>query len=135
MQEFINLEEELILKLATGLGGGILRTGSTCGALMSGVLALGTKYGRKSIEDKESVNRTIELGSELHRWFEREFGSTRCFDITKSDLRNPEVLESFVSSPEHEECVKLAGKTASFVLEIFQREGAEPSFSKKGGGK
>lgn len=127
------MEEELILKLATGLGGGILRTGSICGALISGVIALGTKYGRRSLEDEESVNRTMELGSELHRWFEREFGSTRCFDITKLDLRNPEVLKSFRSSPKHEECVKLAGKTASFVLELFQREGVQPSFSKKGG--
>ncbi len=69
------------LRLNTGLGGGIARTGRTCGAITGGVLALGHLYGRTDPSDEDSYARVAAMARDVLDDFAREFDSTECEEL------------------------------------------------------
>ena len=95
---------------------------SLCGALLTGVLILGIKYGR----EKEHLDRFEDLlesyppVQQLFGWFENEFGSTNCFEITNVDLSQATERAEWVSSGRAEFCNKIVGRTASKVVELME---------------
>jgi len=61
MAEYMGINSDLIPKIATGFGGGIAGTGSVCGALIGGVMAIGIKYGRSRVDQIEADQKTKNL--------------------------------------------------------------------------
>ena len=133
--------DENILRASWGFLGGTLLQGMTCGALTGGVLAIGLKFGdiedsyRRVIrwtlqalidgdikrEDLNKFNRAINISWSLTRWFEWEFGSTRCRDLTRTDFNAPEGVDTYISQNKLEHCRDIADKTAKKVREIILR--------------
>lgn len=66
---------------ATGFGGGIARTGATCGALTGAILALGSKAGRVEPSDDEKKTLCYSLGRQIINGFDRQMGTTLCREI------------------------------------------------------
>lgn len=66
---------------ATGLGGGVARSGSTCGAILGAIIALGVFVSRIDPKDQEGKLRCYDLGQELMKIFSKEMGSTFCKEI------------------------------------------------------
>jgi C_GCAxxG_C_C family probable redox protein len=89
--------EEPPLRIATGFGGGLGRTGSVCGAVTGAIMAFGWLRGRNSAQDKETYARC----SALVRRFLADFGEAHdtliCSELTGYDLRDPAVLEAFAA--------------------------------------
>ena len=50
--EQFGLEKELALKIACGFGGGIGRTGRTCGAVTGAVIVIGLKHGQAYVNER-----------------------------------------------------------------------------------
>jgi C_GCAxxG_C_C family probable redox protein len=50
---------EGIPKIATGFASGIGRKGSICGALAGAIMAIGLRYGRNAVEDREAYELCI----------------------------------------------------------------------------
>ncbi|MDH5733721.1 MAG: C-GCAxxG-C-C family protein [Candidatus Bathyarchaeota archaeon] len=73
--------------VATGFGGGIDRSGGTCGALSGAVMAVGLMVGHRRADDLERKYMVYDLVSGMIGEFEREFGSSSCRDLTGADLR------------------------------------------------
>ena len=73
--------------VATGFGGGIGRSGGTCGALSGAVMAVGLMVGHRRADDLERKYMVYDLVSEMIGEFERKFGSSSCRDLTRIDLR------------------------------------------------
>ena len=48
----VGLEEDVALKLATGLGAGMGRKQEVCGAVTGGILVLGLRHGRGRADDR-----------------------------------------------------------------------------------
>jgi C_GCAxxG_C_C family probable redox protein len=131
--------DESILRASWGFLGGTLMQGMTCGALTAGVSALGLKFGeiedsylrvmRWTLqllidgdikrEDLNKFNRSINISWELAKWFEWEFGSTRCRDLTRTDFNTPEGVDTYISENKLEHCKTIAEKTANKVREII----------------
>ena len=65
----------------TGLGGGVARSGETCGALTGAIVALGLKVGRTEPEDEEKKGLCYRFGQEIVRRFRDEIGTTQCREI------------------------------------------------------
>jgi C_GCAxxG_C_C family probable redox protein len=80
---------ELIPKIATGLGGGIGRCGSICGALTGAVLAVGIKYGANEINAEKKALAYAKT-QQLYRKFEKEHDQVLCRSLIKYDLSNAE---------------------------------------------
>ena len=91
LYEHINPEgkNDIIPKVATGLGGGIGRCGSICGALTGAVLAVGLKYGANEIS-QDAKTLSYEKAQKLYRRFEAEHGNVNCRCLIKHDLSTPE---------------------------------------------
>jgi C_GCAxxG_C_C family probable redox protein len=141
LQESLGLGGQESFKAATALAGGIARTGTACGALVGGIMGIGLAFGRDVLEDSatsQGYTRAMELGGELCRRFEKEFGSTQCHEIQRSlfgrsfDLRDPEEREAFRQAGGYEKCPYVAGKAAEIAAAVILEGGFEPQGAPRG---
>jgi C_GCAxxG_C_C family probable redox protein len=132
LQEALGLEDELALKAASSLCGGVALSGNTCGALSAGVMVMGMKQGRGDLkEGLASVMKAMVPANKLVKWFEAEYGTTVCHEISGMEV-NEEMLTLLAEQPEAalkaldpamvEKCSKICGKTAEKVLSILEEE-------------
>jgi C_GCAxxG_C_C family probable redox protein len=127
IQDVFNLKADIVFKAASGLGGGIGRMHSVCGALLAGGLALGMKYGRErsELENTDKLFSSMEQVGNLYVTFEKEFGSVMCREIREKllgeyiDTKIPEEYERAISLGLYEKCSALVGKTARMVAELM----------------
>ncbi len=99
--------------------GGLALTGSTCGALAAGVMAISAVAGgiersyartlrmivmmmngnKRALSDEvNAVNRAVRLAGGLASWFEEKYGSTRCSELTGADFSSPRSVEEFCAA-------------------------------------
>lgn len=89
----LGVEKNAALKLASPLGGGLSRTGGTCGAALGALLVLGLRHGHVEPEDEEQLAFVREEAQEFLRRFGLGRGGTTCPEVLKADLRQPDELE------------------------------------------
>lgn len=106
-----DLSEEMV-KLVTPLGGGIGRSGCTCGALSGGVIILGALKGRTSSD--QSRDEAYDFAGEFHNRFKKEFGSTCCRVLNKHEYHDPERGRT---------CLKIIGNSAAILMRLLQERG------------
>jgi C_GCAxxG_C_C family probable redox protein len=106
--------------LATGFGGGIGRKGSLCGAFTGSIMAIGMKLGRTDPKDRETVSKIYEKCQQFWYQFEKEFGSTLCYNIIGVHLDNEEERQKWLASGGMEKCAKIVEKTAQMLCEFIK---------------
>lgn len=84
------LGREAALRVACAFGGGIARTGGTCGAVSGALMAIGLAHGRTRLEDDAARERTYDLARALLDGFRGEHGSDVCRELLGVDLGTPE---------------------------------------------
>jgi hypothetical protein len=86
-QDMIGRREDHVLKAFTGLEGGIVASGSTCGVVTGGALGLALMHDHvlqeKGIAAEAGV---LSLIGEYIRWFEESFGSSLCRERSGVDF-------------------------------------------------
>jgi C_GCAxxG_C_C family probable redox protein len=92
LSEHLGLDRALALKIASPFGGGIGRTGETCGAVSGALMALGLKFGF-SEPDPQAKDRVYALAREFMRCFQEQFGALKCIVLIDADLSTPEGLQ------------------------------------------
>jgi len=102
-------QEPAPLRIATGFGGGIGRTGDVCGAVTGAVLALGWLRGRTRPDEKEIYARVSASIRGLLADFRTEYGTLTCSALTGYDLSDPAVLPRFADDQERRK------KCAAFI--------------------
>jgi C_GCAxxG_C_C family probable redox protein len=119
-QELLDMEDALLLKAAGPLCAG-LGSGKSCGALAGGVLVLGMVYGRARLEEgPQGLRKGFALAQALVKRFEKEFGSTTCYEISGVDWTDREAVKRSMSTNQAgEKCFQLVGKTAAMVAELL----------------
>jgi C_GCAxxG_C_C family probable redox protein len=132
LQEVLGMEDELTLKATSSVCGGMALSGNTCGALSAGVMVIGMKYGRGDIKEGfTKVMKGMLPAAKLVKWFEKEFGTVMCRDISgfemdedmpKTAMENPEAMMEASDPEQVEKCSQLCGKTAEKVIEIISEE-------------
>jgi len=80
--EKYGLNQKTALSLATGFGGGMARTGNTCGAVTGAIAIIGLHAGSDKAGDKEAKENTYRIVQKFVAEFEQEFGSTNCTELT-----------------------------------------------------
>jgi C_GCAxxG_C_C family probable redox protein len=88
----LGLEPEVALKIAMGFGGGMGRTGQTCGAVTGAYMALGLKQNLTPKNADQIKEKTYALMAEFNRKFRKLHGSTICKELLGCDLGTPEGL-------------------------------------------
>ncbi len=87
--EEFGLDRATALRLARGFGGGMGRTGKTCGAVSGAYMVLGLREPKEAREGVEAVYAQIK---EFNRKFIELHGSTECTALLGCDLSTPEGL-------------------------------------------
>jgi C_GCAxxG_C_C family probable redox protein len=106
----LGIQSDLIPRIATGLCGGVSRTGDICGAVSGGVLAIGLATGRRKPSDPREENH-----AQVRRFVaacREKFGSTNCEKLLGCRLDTPEGQQFYKDNKLRERCA------------FFTREGA-----------
>ncbi len=109
------IQSELIPKIATGLCGGIARTGGICGAVSGGVLGISLCYGRSQLgqSPEENARRIRAFLTEC----ERHFGSTNCQQLLGCRLDTAEGQQFFKEHKLREKCAGFTREAARLASE------------------
>jgi C_GCAxxG_C_C family probable redox protein len=119
-EEYLGYRDSILPKLATGFGGGIGRKGSLCGAFTGSIMAIGMKMGRTDPKDKQAVSKVYTKCQEFWNQFEKEFGSTVCYDLIECHLDNEEERQKWLASGGMEKCSKIVERTAQILCDFVK---------------
>ncbi len=122
LKDYLGIEDKdaIIPRIATGLAGGVGRSGTShCGALFGTVMALGIKFGREDPKNREAVLKTYEKVQQVWDRFEKEFGSRDCAVITGFDLGDPEGIKKWAAAGGREKCTALIEKAMNMAYEYL----------------
>jgi C_GCAxxG_C_C family probable redox protein len=89
----LGLDREIGLKVAAAFGGGIARTGETCGAVTGALMVIGLAYGRIKAEDKESAEKTHDTALAFLEHFRARNYTILCRELLGCDVGTPEGKE------------------------------------------
>jgi C_GCAxxG_C_C family probable redox protein len=118
----LGIENEIIPRIATPLGGGIGGRGAVCGAVVGSVMAIGLKHGRE--EAWQPRDKPYALAEEFCRRFEQEMGHLCCHELTGMDLTTPEGREAFYTSDVPlRVCLRAGGTAFDIVMDLLERSG------------
>lgn len=116
--EDYNLDEETVLKLSCGFGGGIGRMRSVCGAFSGAVMLAGMNYAPS---DKACVYKVVQKLSDR---FKEENGSLICAELLgldkaeNSNIPEQRTTEYYKKRP----CIKMVESAAAMVEEILLKD-------------
>jgi len=120
----LEIDSELIPKIATGFGAGIGRTSHVCGAAAGAVMGLGLRFGRSEIEELPEGRRPYWYATEFIDRFREEHGSTTCAGLTGLDLSEPGAIDTYNERSLWETlCRDLIGEATALAYDILDSEG------------
>lgn len=86
-QDMIGRQEDQILKAVTGFEGGVVASGSTCGVVTSGALALALMHQDDIYKGGGSAEKAVlERVSDYIEWFRNTYGTVLCRERTGMDF-------------------------------------------------
>ena len=134
MQE-IN-HDDLIMAL-TGLAGGILNNGSTCGVVIGGAIS-SAMIRDKELAGQWTLEDEIQLLGEIKEnisWFENEFGTSLCRERAELNYQRITVL-GLLNPQKAKGCVARADKSMAYFVEKYNsdKKRPHPSLPPKGEG-
>lgn len=129
LMETLGIGNEEVVKAGDGLAGGTaLSTQGTCGALVGGILAIGSLVGRsyKDFSSGSKRRRIFQYTKKLYDRFIEEYGSILCKDIHMKlfgrtfNLLDPNDYRIFEEMGGHvDKCTKVSANAAKWTAEII----------------
>ena len=114
LADFLEIECKYFPKVAGGFGGGIGKHGEICGALSGAIMALGIVFGREEARDREGKDNMYNKTDRFIQKVKKEFGYTRCRDLTGCDMLTPEGQKRMKEQNIHD---KICSKLVAFGVE------------------
>lgn len=105
MAEHWKLENDLLAKVSFAFGGG-MGCGSVCGAVTSGIMAIGLKWGTSEASGKsmETGVLNFKLAGAFCRQFKKQNGSIVCKELIGLDLSDPVQMKKAFDENAYERC-------------------------------
>jgi C_GCAxxG_C_C family probable redox protein len=123
--EGLGIQSELIPKIATGLCGGISRSGNICGAVSAGVLGISLCHGRT--QGGQSPEETIRHVRVFLKAFEERFGSTNCERLMGCRLDTAEGQQFFKEHNLREKCAGYTRDAARLASQVIEESATQRS--------
>ena len=119
-QEF-EIDNEIIPRIASGFGGGIGNTGSVCGAVAGGVMAIGLIMERE--DTLEGWFSMAEVVKEFRKRFEAEMETINCSELTGLDFNETHSLEELMNSDIPQTvCFPAVGLAYRLVVDLLREK-------------
>lgn len=116
----LQLPEEAI-RMVSGLGGGLGRSGCVCGALSGACLILGALVGRLDPAEKP-LPEVYQYTGEFHNRFKKHFGTTCCRSLNKLQFGTPEYRKY---------CINITATAADMLSDFIEEKGLQKKNSIK----
>ncbi len=117
----LGLSQDQAFSLTAGLGGGIARNGSVCGAVSGAVLVLGLIYGQPGDDPDGAKEKTAAKVNQFIEEFTKSQGSINCKDLIDGiDLKTPEGRQEWADRQFHESACVPAIQTAVSLIETIK---------------
>lgn len=110
------LQEQLALKMTSGLAAGLGFKGSVCGAVMGAYLSIGLKYGRSVVDDDMAKETTYYKMREFDKKFKESHCSVYCQDLLSGDVSDEEQLDEIIQKGYFENACPVFVHTAAVIL-------------------
>jgi C_GCAxxG_C_C family probable redox protein len=114
------LDLDKALKISSGFGGGMGRSGRTCGAVTGAYMVIGLKNGMGVSKDKEAKDNAYQLINEFSKHFQEKNGSLICKEILGCEINTPDGMDYFSQNELLEkkcfQCVKSAAEILEEIL-------------------
>ncbi len=121
--EEFGLDRETALRVAAAFGGGLARTGETCGAVTGALMVIGMKYGKVRAEDDAAKLKTYEIAREFMRRFNERHGHLACRDLLGHDVGTPEGRRAIAQLGLHDSvCAGLVRDAVRIVTQVIKDE-------------
>jgi C_GCAxxG_C_C family probable redox protein len=115
----LGMERADALRVSAALGGGIGRSGGTCGAVTGALMALGLKYGMTEA-DPAAKERMYVLAQDFMGRFAAQHGTTTCRELMGCDPSTPEGRQAARERDTHHTvCVKLVQDACDLLDEML----------------
>ena len=102
MAKYWGIRSNTIPRIATPFGGGLARSGLTCGAVTGALMAIGLKTGRdRPEEDNELCYR---LTQKFMKRFGKRFGDTACRGLIELDISTAAGRRAWENRGLHDTC-------------------------------
>ncbi len=137
LQDFFDGIDDPVIKAAHAFaGGGALSGEGTCGALVGGLAAISSYYGRERSQFGQKTaarKKNFSYSRQLHQKFTKEFGGVTCAEVQKNvvgrsyKLWDPEDYQKFEKAGGHDDkCTNVSGQVACWTAEILLEKGISP---------
>lgn len=113
------LPEHLCFKVASGLGGGVGRRQSICGAISAGAIVIGLKFGNSQHGDSERKELTSKIVGEFVDECEKALGSSQCSTLLGIDLKDAEAKTAAKESGLFDRVCNNAVEQCAVILESY----------------
>lgn len=118
--DYLELDNELILKLTQPLGGGLCRQREICGAVTGMLTALGLFEGSSDVTDKKAKDSLYTSGQKISHKYREVCGSLICRELlglkqneNSEPVSTPRTADFYTKRP----CKKLCGEAAAILAE------------------
>jgi C_GCAxxG_C_C family probable redox protein len=118
-KEYLEIDSPLIPRIATGFGGGFGLKGSLCGVLVGSIMAIGLKFGRSDIKDREALLTTNTKVKGFLDRFETEFGAKDCAHLAGYRIEDKEEWKKWIDSGGVKRCNAMLNRTVQIMVDEF----------------
>jgi len=87
------ITSDTAIKIGSPFGGGMARTGETCGAVTGALMIIGVKYGKSEHPDEKADKITYEKSRQFLDEFNSANKTVICRDLIHADISTPEGLK------------------------------------------
>ncbi len=84
--EELGISRNLALRIAAGFGGGMGRTGQTCGTVTGAYIVLGLAQQISPENPREAIDKTYKLITQFNRRFVKKYGTMTCKELIGLDI-------------------------------------------------
>lgn len=93
-----NIDHEVALKIASGLGAGLGFRGNICGAVLGAYIVIGLSEGSHLVNDEYSNEVVYNLTRRFDKEFIKMHSTTNCKELLQVDLSKPEGIDYAVQT-------------------------------------
>lgn len=116
-----NINEEDLLKISSGFGGGMGRLQETCGVVSGAYMVIGLRHGKYNKDDCEANEKTYELVREFSSRFKEIHGTTICRELLGCNLLTEEGQNYYKENNLRENvCIKCIKDSVKILNEMLK---------------
>jgi hypothetical protein len=112
-------QENITLRSVTGLEGGLVACGSTCGVVTGGALGIALMRSKEIDDNGEEAQKNIMMETrEYVEWFHRNFKTTLCRERTNADFYKASGMLGYFLPGAMGKCFWHMGKASSYMKSL-----------------